>query len=404
MSWINDLVQKLNPAHGNIVSTQGGNIYTDYSSHKRAADAYDDIEVVNRGINLIADLSAELQFDIGDRIHGLATETIRIKKLEGLLNHAPNPYQSADTFKRTCFVDFLVDGNIFIYYDGAHLYHLPAKSVEIVADKKEFVKEYKYDSVVFKATEVIHIRDNSADSIFRGTSRLESAYGSIDRLSKMLKFQTNFFKNGAVPGLILKSPNVLSNKMKQRLLDSWAQKYNPENGGRRPVVLDGDLDIKPMVDSTFKDLDFENAVQEHEIRILKAIGVPPILLDGGNNANIKPNMRLLYQTSIIPLVAKFSAAMRKHFGYNISPITETVSALLPEVKDQAAYLATLVNSGIMTPNEARSQLRLEALDGGDDRQIPANIAGSAANPSEGGKPDEGEEGKSVLDLSSRIRN
>ncbi|HIE78762.1 MAG TPA: phage portal protein, partial [Candidatus Thioglobus sp.] len=125
MSWINDLVQKLNPAHGNIVSTQGGNIYTDYSSHKRAADAYDDIEVVNRGINLIADLSAELQFDIGDRIHGLATETIRIKKLEGLLNHAPNPYQSADTFKRTCFVDFLVDGNIFIYYDGAHLYHLP---------------------------------------------------------------------------------------------------------------------------------------------------------------------------------------------------------------------------------------------------------------------------------------
>ena len=78
--------------------------------------------------------------------------------------------------------------------------------------------------------------------------------------------------------------------------------------------------------------------------------------------------------------------MRKHFGYNISPITETVSALLPEVRDQAAYLSTLVNSGIMTPNEARLQLRLEALEGGDDRQIPANIAGSAANPSEGGKP------------------
>jgi HK97 family phage portal protein len=404
MSWLNNLVQKLNPAQGSIVSDQGENIFTDYSAHRRAADAYDDIEVVNRGINLIADSAAELQFDVGDRIHGLATETIRIKKLDTLINYAPNPYQSADTFKRACFVDFLVDGNIFVYYDGAHLYHLPSKSVEIVADKKEFVKEYKYDQVVFKATEIIHIRDNAADSIFRGTSRLEAAYGSIDRLSKMLKFQTNFFKNGAVPGLILKSPNVLSNKMKQRLLDSWAQKYNPEHGGRRPVVLDGDLDIKPMVDNTFKDLDFENAVQEHEKRILKALGVPPILLDGGNNANIKPNMRLMYQTSVIPLVLKFSAAMRKHFGYNITPITETVSALLPEVKDQASYLSTLVNSGIMTPNEARSKLRLEALEGGDERQIPANIAGSSANPAVGGKPSEGGDDKSVLDLSSRIRN
>ncbi|MBT4668294.1 MAG: hypothetical protein HOC17_01990 [Candidatus Ruthia sp.] len=58
----------------------------------------------------------------------------------------------------------------------------------------------------------------------------------------------------------------------------------------------------------------------------------------------------------------------------------------------------------MTPNEARSKLRLEALEGGDERQIPANIAGSAANPAVGGKPSEGGDDKSVLDLSSRIRN
>jgi len=49
----------------------------------------------------------------------------------------------------------------------------------------------------------------------------------------------------------------------------------------------------------------------------------------------------------------------------------------------------------MTPNEARAQLRLDAVDGGDDRQIPANIAGSASNPSEGGKPPQSEDDKSV---------
>jgi len=63
MNWLNNIAQKLNPAQGSIVGDQGENVPTDYPAHKRAADAYDDIEVVNRAINLIADLSAELQFD-----------------------------------------------------------------------------------------------------------------------------------------------------------------------------------------------------------------------------------------------------------------------------------------------------------------------------------------------------
>jgi hypothetical protein len=42
----------------------------------------------------------------------------------------------------------------------------------------------------------------------------------------------------------------------------------------------------------------------------------------------------------------------------------------------------------MTPNEARVAMRMEAIPGNDDIRIPANIAGagSAANPSQGGRP------------------
>ena len=63
-------------------------------------------------------------------------------------------------------------------------------------------------------------------------------------------------------------------------------------------------------------------------------------------------------------------------------------ALQPELKDQAAYYATLVNTGILTPNEAREALRLETIDGFDQPRVPANIAGSAANPEQGGRPEE----------------
>jgi hypothetical protein len=56
------------------------------------------------------------------------------------------------------------------------------------------------------------------------------------------------------------------------------------------------------------------------------------------------------------------------------------------MKDVAAYYTTLVNGGVLSPNEAREGLRYETKPGNDDLRIPANIAGSASNPSVGGAP------------------
>ena len=60
------------------------------------------------------------------------------------------------------------------------------------------------------------------------------------------------------------------------------------------------------------------------------------------------------------------------------------------MRDQAAYYQSLVNTGIITPNEAREAMRMEQLEGLDEVRIPANIAGSSSNPSEGGRPSEEE--------------
>ena len=56
---------------------------------------------------------------------------IKTSKSENLLTKEPNPYQDINTFRRNLITDFLLDGNIFIYFDGAHLYHLPADKVKI---------------------------------------------------------------------------------------------------------------------------------------------------------------------------------------------------------------------------------------------------------------------------------
>jgi phage portal protein BeeE len=116
--------------------------------------------------------------------------------------------------------------------------------------------------------------------------------------------------------------------------------------------------------------------------------VPPILLDSGNNANIRPNHRLYYLETILPIVRKIGYACERYFGFKLVEDVHGVPALQPELRDQAAYYATLVNTGIMTPNEVRDAMNMEPIEGHDELRVPANITGSAVNPEEGGRPPE----------------
>ena len=382
--------EKLNPAQRYIGLEEGLAIDT-REKKDNYRSAYEELEVVNRAVNMIVDDSADIRYTVGTKVQGITpvVENVRRTRVDLLLNKEPNPFQDINTFKRNLVIDLLIDGNIFIYYDGVHLYHLPAQNVTIEADTDTYVSKYVYDGQIdYSPKEIIHIKENSFHSIYRGVPRLKPAYRTMYLMDSMRKFQDNFFKNGAVPGLVLKSPNTLSEKIKERMLQAWSTRYNPKNGGRRPLILDGGLEVDSLTKVNFKELDFQPSIAANEKVILEALGVPPILLDGGNNANIRPNHRLYYLETVLPVVRKIAYACERYFGFELVEDVTNVPALQPELRDQAAYYATLVNTGIMSPNEARDALGKEPLEGHDDLRVPANIAGSAADPTEGGRPQE----------------
>jgi hypothetical protein len=146
------------------------------------------------------------------------------------------------------------------------------------------------------------------------------------------------------------------------------------------------MEIDSISNVNFKDLDFTTSIDSNENIILKAIGIPPVLMDSGNNANLRPNHRLYYLETIIPIIKKFNSAYQMFFGFQIKEDVAGIPALQPELRDEAAFYSTLVNGGILTANEAREGLGLSTLEGHDELRIPQNIAGSAADPSVGGRP------------------
>ena len=393
MNWYQKLLSpfttKINPSQPYIMMQEGTSIPPNPNAYWQY---YENLGIVNRSINMIVDAASQIDFIIdNDTIAQQFPPVKGVKKasVDRLLNSEPNPFQDISSFRRLILLDLLVEGNAFIYYDGVHLYHMPAHLVEILPDEKLYVKAYKLHTIEYSTNEIIHIKDNSMRGIYRGASRLKAAIKNVDLLARMLRFQDNFFENGAVPGLILKSENALSDKIKERMIEGWLRAYSPNKGGKRPLILDGGLELDRLTNTSFKELDFEASIKNQENAIMVALGVPPILLTGGNNANIRPNQRLFYIETVIPLVDKFLRAYERFFGFKILPDND-IAGLQPELREQAGFYSTLVNTGILTVNEARKALAYDTLKDQDELRVPANIVGSATNPSEGGRPNEEE--------------
>ena len=210
--WVADRL-KLNPAQPSIASLEP------YASPETIVDfeqAYREIEVVHRSVDMIINACIEINLVVDGQSPA--------KKVNKLLNIKPNPFEDRVRLFRRAFLDFILDGNAFFYYDGGDLYLLPANDVEVVPDERTFVSHYNYlvsnqgaqdfygfgggkqtrkaEAIQFSPDEIIHIMAENELSIFRGTSKLKPILKLMELYHYMIKFQRQFFKNNALPGFV----------------------------------------------------------------------------------------------------------------------------------------------------------------------------------------------------------
>lgn len=396
-SW---LANKLNPAQSVMASAETSKTTSNtkpYTTRK----AYRDVELVNRSINLLVDSASQVNYEVDDALKftsiaaARAPGGVRKTKLQELLNVRPNPYMDISTFRRLLFMDFFMEGWAFIHWDGQSLYHIPAAGMEVVADTKTYVNKYVYDGrIEYSPDEIILIRDNyyevGGTLGMSGQSRILSCLSSVTSRSNLLTFKENFFKNGAIFSIVVETDAVLSKKIKKRFTDEVTLDYNPRTGKSSALVLDAGMKAKSLTPTSTKDLEVSADIADFEKNIMVALGIPPLLLDSGNNANIRPNIELFYYMTILPCTKKFQAALELFFGYELSMSTTEIAALTPDREKEATAVSAKVNNGIITPQEGRIELRYEKLDDPkmEEIRIPANIAGSATGVAneEGGRP------------------
>jgi len=381
--------EKLNPAQEDIQNDTGSQHWSEANAYSSKL-AFQNIPEVQRGVCLIVDSCAEINIDVKKKVNGvgLTESVLKPAKINKLLNYEPNPFQDINQFRSNIITDLILDGDAFIYWDGAHLYNIPANKMEIVSHPRTFIDHYKYGETIFQPNEIIHIKEPNADNMYRGASRLKSVESNIKLIGQMTEFQSTFLKNGTVSNIVLQTESVLSPKIKERILRDWSRKYSANRGGKLPIILDGNFQVKTLGAETMKELDFEASLEINADAVLKALGVPKILLTSGNNANIAPNVHLFYTSTVLPLVNRTIVALERFFGFDLKVNIADVIALRPELAQLSTYYSTLTNAGILSRNEARVALRYPEVDNdiGNNLFLPQNIAGSALDGGVGGRP------------------
>lgn len=390
---------KSNPVQ-NPIGSDEGTASSGNTKKITAANAFELDPVVNRCTNILVDNSAEVNYDIKDKFSFTPIARVNKRQLNELLNVRPNPYMDSNLFRRLIGLDYWFGGRCFIYWDGASMYHLPEGKMEVVASETNgtgYIDHFLFDgSTKFLPSEIIFVKDNSYKSFgasqISGNSRYMAAHNDTIRKDKVNTYKEKFIDNGTVLGLILESEQVLNKSFKNRILEEIKLNYNSNNGkfSNTAFILDGGIKAKPTNQTSIADIGINEDRAAYNTSICTAMGVPPILLEGGNNANIRPNIQLLFHMTILPNLKKFESAFEAFFGFDVKLDIRDIPAMQPEMGAESSRIVSLVNNGIITGDEGRIQLRLEPL-GTEEMnkiRIPANISGSATGVAgqEGGAP------------------
>lgn len=303
----------------------------------------------------------------------------------------PNHYQTPFQFVFTWMVAKLQSGNSYILQqrDGRGVvvaqYVLdPWRVRPLVSPDGSVFYELKPDplsqvpnippAVVVPASEIIHDRMNPLFHPLVGISPLYAAGIPAILGLKILTNSAHFFQHGATPGGILTVPGQISPQQAQDMKAEWETNFGGVNAGRIAVMAEGMKFESVGMVSSDKAQTTEQWSAASEA-IANAYGVPWCLVGGPPPPYTNPQaLSVQYYTQCIQHHTKpFEDTYE--FGVGLAPDLiagrrmgvefNRNDLLLMDTATQIDAISKGISSGAVAINEARAQLNLKPLTGGE---------------------------------------
>jgi HK97 family phage portal protein len=223
--------------------------------------------------------------------------------------------------------------------------------------------------VVVPDNGILHDRMNCLFHPLYGMSPLYStAQAAVAGLS-MQEFSSRFFVNAARPSGVLTAPAEIPQATADRLKAHWDQQYSQSNQGTVAVLGNG-LKFEPMQQNAV-DSQLIEQLKHTDESICAAFGVPAFMVgvkDPPNYANAELLDLQYYKQCLQAHIEHIESVLTEGLGLDAAGYRaefDLKGLFRMDSQTQITTLATAVDKGIMTHNEAREILNLPPEPGGD---------------------------------------
>jgi HK97 family phage portal protein len=195
--------------------------------------------------------------------------------------------------------------------------------------------------------------------------------------------QMQFYTNMARPGIMLTTDMQFGTEQLAELRRLWEEQTTGVNAGRTPILTAG---LKPFIvqPGTAKDAELAEIFKMSQQNIALAFRIPLQMLGitsgGAGGGSAAPTTELIQSWlagSLGFALNHVEEAFGKTFGLYGQPDEyvefSTATLLRSNLKDRIDALVRGVQGGVYSPNEARAQEELPAVEFGDEPRVQQQV-------------------------------
>jgi len=367
--------------------------YPDASFESFATEGYAKSEIVHACIRELAVSAASPRY----YVQAPATDGGAVEITSGLLydlTSKPNPTSDWYSFIENMVTYLMVAGNSYILKERtragkvAAVYHLRPDRVRIIGGDhgaEGYIYEVSGVDYSIPREDICHLALPNPGGDLYGLAPLQVLARTVNLDLNMTDFAKVYFQNAGVPSGLLKLKRRLNTQEEASTIRSrWRSQFGGRNNFHRIAILDEDADYVPMANSP-KDMALPELHDLTESRICAVFGVPAILvganvgLQRSTYSNYREARMAFHSETLEPMVSRILRHVNRNM-FDEYPGNETLTVDWAEMRSglddreaMTSRVTGLFAGGILTLNEARGQLGLEAVTDGAIRRIPAAI-------------------------------
>jgi HK97 family phage portal protein len=228
--------------------------------------------------------------------------------------------------------------------------------------------------------EVLALLINSTDGI-TGNSVIGYARETLGRQLGAYETQGKFYAQGLNPGGIIYMPGDLNKEARDKIRETYGEAMGGSSNAYRLAVMDAKISKFEVITMKPVDAQFLESINATDMQIANFFGMPAYKVNMGKQSyesNEQQDLDYL-KTTLDPYLVQWeqAAALRwlseaeqnyTYFRFNRDVILRT------DAKTRTGILKDKIQSGQLSPNEARQIEDMPAYPEGDARYMPANMA------------------------------